>query len=98
MTGGIGYPQVGDTGPCWAGRGVKIALMQQRFLDLAGVAEWLAISGSQARAMVLSGELPAIQVGGRGQWRVEIAELEAYIARRYEENAARILTEAGFHG
>lgn len=48
--------------------------------------------------MVLSGELPAIQVGGRGQWRVEIAELEAYIARRYEENAARILTEAGFHG
>ncbi|HZK05419.1 MAG TPA: helix-turn-helix domain-containing protein [Actinomycetaceae bacterium] len=68
--------------------------MEQRFLDLAGVAEWLAISGSQARAMVLSGELPAIQVGGRNQWRVEIAELEAYIQRKYAENEARLAAES----
>jgi hypothetical protein len=36
---------------------------------------------------VRSGELPAIKIGGRGQWRVEASELEAYIARMYEETA-----------
>ena len=34
--------------------------------------------------MVRSGELPAIQVGGRGQWRVEKAKLEEYIQQGYE--------------
>ena len=51
-------------------------MSQQRFLTLADVAEILCISVPQARAMVRSGELPAIQVGGRGQWRVEKAKLE----------------------
>ena len=32
-----------------------------------------------------SPELPAIQVGGRGQWRVERVKLEEYIARLYKE-------------
>ena len=32
-----------------------------------------------------SGELPAIKVGGRGQWRVEATELESYIQRMYSE-------------
>jgi len=36
-------------------------------------------------ALVRSGELPAIKVGGRGQWRVESAVLEEYIARMYEQ-------------
>lgn len=78
-----------------------MAGMEQRFLDLAGVAEWLAISGAQARALVVSGELPAIQVGGRNQWRVEIAELEAYIQRKYAENEERLRArdsqESGTH-
>jgi excisionase family DNA binding protein len=56
-----------------------------RFLALADVAEVLSISGAQAYAMVRSGELPAIRVGGRGQWRVEVSELEAYIERNYGE-------------
>ncbi|ASE10826.1 excisionase family DNA binding protein [Kocuria rhizophila] len=59
-------------------------MSQQRFLTLADVAEILSISVPQARAMVRSGELPAIQVGGRGQWRVEKAKLEEYIQRGYE--------------
>ena len=59
-----------------------------RFLPLADVAEMLAISSAQAYALVRSGELPAIKVGGRGQWRVEEAELEAYIARMYAETRA----------
>ncbi|MDO5495919.1 MAG: helix-turn-helix domain-containing protein [bacterium] len=64
--------------------------MEQRFIGLADVAEWLGISGSQARAMVLSGELPAIQVGGRNQWRVAIVDVEEYIAQKFRENEERI--------
>lgn len=59
--------------------------MTARFLQLADVAEVLNISAAQAYALVRSGELPAIKVGGRGQWRVERDELEAYIRRAYEE-------------
>ena len=59
-------------------------MSQQRFLTLADVAEILSISVPQARAMVRSGELPAIQVGGRGQWRVETVKLEEYIQQGYE--------------
>nr|WP_152978063.1 MULTISPECIES: helix-turn-helix domain-containing protein [Micrococcales] len=57
---------------------------QQRFITLSDVAEILNVSVSQARALVRSGELPAIQVGGRGQWRIENTVLEEYIAKRYE--------------
>jgi excisionase family DNA binding protein len=56
-----------------------------RFLQLADVAELLNISSAQTYALVRSGELPAIKVGGRGQWRVEATELEAYIQRMYTE-------------
>ncbi len=56
-----------------------------RFLQLADVADVLNISAAQAYALVRSGELPAIKVGGRGQWRVEAAELENYIQRLYAE-------------
>ena len=56
-----------------------------RFLRLDDVAEELTISHSQAYALVRRRELPAIQVGGRGQWRVERVKLEEYIARLYEE-------------
>jgi excisionase family DNA binding protein len=58
-----------------------------RFLTLADVAETLNISASQTYALVRSGDLPAIKVGGRGQWRVESSELEAYISRMYAETA-----------
>jgi excisionase family DNA binding protein len=61
-----------------------------RFYLLADVAELLNVSAVQARALVTSGELPAIQVGGRGQWRVEASELEAYIQRMYEQTRNRI--------
>lgn len=59
-----------------------------RFLTLADVAETLNISASQAYALVRNGDLPAIKVGGRGQWRVEASELEAYIARMYADTRA----------
>ena len=59
-----------------------------RFLQLSDVAEVLNISASQAYALVRSGELPAIKVGGRGQWRVETSALEEYIQRCYAETRA----------
>ena len=59
-----------------------------RFLQLSDVAEVLNISASQTYALVRSGELPAIKIGGRGQWRVESAALEDYIARCYADTKA----------
>lgn len=60
----------------------------KRFMTLAEVGEELNISPSQTYALVRSGDLPAIQVGGRGQWRVEVRFLEEFIARAYEKSAA----------
>ena len=57
----------------------------ERFLHLSDVAEILNISSSQTYALVRSGDLPAIKIGGRGQWRVEREELERYIQRKYKE-------------
>ncbi|WP_045877578.1 helix-turn-helix domain-containing protein [Pseudofrankia sp. DC12] len=65
--------------------------MNDRFLQLSDVAEILNISASQTYALVRSGELPAIKIGGRGQWRVERSELEAYIQRAYEQTRAFVL-------
>lgn len=65
----------------------------QRFLKLPDVCEVLNISTSQAYALVNSGDLPAIQIGGRNQWRVEADELESYIQRMYAETRERIERE-----
>jgi excisionase family DNA binding protein len=56
-----------------------------RFLTLTDVADTLNISAAQTYALVRNGELPAIKVGGRGQWRVESEVLEAYIADMYAQ-------------
>lgn len=55
----------------------------RRFVPLSEVAEMFSISSSQAYALVRSGELRAIQIGGRRQWRVELSEIEAYIERAH---------------
>jgi excisionase family DNA binding protein len=56
-----------------------------RFLTLADVAEVLNTSSAQVYALVRRGELPAIKIGGRGQWRVEAAQLEEFISRMYDQ-------------
>lgn len=61
-----------------------------RFLTLADVAEVLNVSSAQAYALVRSGELPAIKVGGRGQWRVEATKLEEYIQDSYEKTRSQV--------
>jgi excisionase family DNA binding protein len=62
--------------------------MQPRFLLMSDVAEQPNVSASQVYHMVRSGELPAIKIGGRGQWRVEQSKLEEYIQHKYAETAA----------
>lgn len=57
----------------------------ERFLTLTDVSEILNISPAQTYALVKRRDLRAIQIGGRGQWRVERSELEAYIQRLYEQ-------------
>jgi prophage regulatory protein len=57
---------------------------QPRFLTIKDVAAELATSESQIRALIRSGDLPAIQIGGRGVWRVERARLEDYISDAYQ--------------
>ncbi len=58
-----------------------------RFLTLADVAEQLQLSAAATYALVRSGELAAIQIGGRGQWRVEETKFEDFIQRRYAATA-----------
>ena len=56
-----------------------------RFLTVADTAEMLNVSVGQAYSLLRSGELPAIRIGARGQWRVERDVLESYIEAKYEE-------------
>lgn len=56
-----------------------------RFLTIGDVADVLNVSVGQAYALVRSGELPAIKIGGHGQWRIERTVLESYIEAKYEE-------------
>lgn len=62
-------------------------MAEPRFLTLTDVAEILNISSSQAYALVRNKELPAIKIGGRGQYRVERDRLEDYISRMYRETS-----------
>ena len=52
-----------------------------RFLTLDDVAQELNISRSQTYALVRGPRLRALKIGGRGQWRVERSDLEAYITQ-----------------
>ena len=69
-------------------------MTSERFLTLSDVAEILNISGSQTYALVRSGDLEAIKIGGRGQWRVERDRLENYIARLYDQTREFVSTPA----
>ncbi|BBE21313.1 hypothetical protein MN0502_01960 [Arthrobacter sp. MN05-02] len=54
-----------------------------RFLTLQQLVEELNTKLSTIRALIASRELPAIQIGGRGQWRIERIKLEDYITAAY---------------
>jgi excisionase family DNA binding protein len=60
-------------------------MTEPRFLRLSDVAEILNISAAQTYALVRSGELTAMKIGGRGQWRVERDQLEAFITKAHDD-------------
>lgn len=66
-----------------------------RFLPLSEVAQVLAVTDTQVYALVRSGSLKAVKLGGRGKWRVERSELESFIARMYDETE-RFIAEHPF--
>ena len=53
--------------------------VQPLFLTLEDVATYLSVSVPQVYALVRSGELPAIKLGGRGVWRVNREKLDTYL-------------------
>jgi len=55
----------------------------RRFLTLAEVVEQLNISPGKGYELVRSGELRAMQIGGRGQWRIAPEDLDEFVARMY---------------
>lgn len=67
--------------------------MTRRFLSIADVCEQLGVTSSAVRGMLHSGELLGIQVGGKGTWRIEESELDAYIQRAYATQRERIASK-----
>lgn len=61
--------------------------MEQKLLTLADAAEYLNTSSAQVYALVRSGDLPAMKMGGRGQWRIDPQRLREYIDRAHDETA-----------
>ncbi|MHA7284599.1 helix-turn-helix transcriptional regulator [Arthrobacter sp. TMS2-4] len=51
-----------------------------RFLTLQQVAEELNTKHSTIRALIASGELPAIQIGGRGYLKFRVVFAESFCA------------------
>ena len=64
------------------------AVIEPRYLKLEDVATYLSVSVPQVYALVRSGELPAIKIGGRGVWRVDRTKLDDYLEKLAEETAS----------
>lgn len=47
-----------------------------------------SVSNAQMYALVRRGEIRAIKLGGRGQWRVALADLDEWVERMYAQTAA----------
>jgi prophage regulatory protein len=62
----------------------------QRFLTIEQVAEELNVGVPSIRALLKTGELRGIQVGGRGVWRVARQDVEDYIDAAYEKTSHQV--------
>jgi excisionase family DNA binding protein len=69
---------------------VSDELKSRRFLTIDQAAEELNVSDSQIRALLRTGELRGIQVGGRGLWRIGASDVEDFIGEAYRRSAERI--------
>jgi excisionase family DNA binding protein len=62
--------------------------LEPRYIKLDDVAVYLSVSVPQVYALVRSGELPAVKIGGRGVWRVDKRKLDSYLEWLEEETAS----------
>jgi excisionase family DNA binding protein len=65
----------------------------RRFLTIAQAAEELNVNQNQIRALIRTGELRGIQVGGRGLWRIGASDIDDFIAEAYRRTAERIAAD-----
>ena len=77
----------GDTAPM-ASEDTPAPGLQPRYVKLDEVAAYLSVSVPQVYALVRSGELPAIKIGGRGVWRVDRTKLDVWLEKLEAETAA----------
>lgn len=66
-------------------------LKQHRFLTPTQAADELNVKPNQIHALIKAGELRALQIGGRGMWRIGRQDLEEFIADAYRRTAERIV-------
>jgi excisionase family DNA binding protein len=64
--------------------------VKRRFLTTEQVAEELNVGLPLVRTLLKSGELRAIQIGGRGLWRVATSDLEEYISQAYRTRRTKL--------
>ncbi len=63
--------------------------IEPRLLTLEDVATYLSVSVPQVYALVRSGVLVAVKIGGRGIWRVDRRELDLYVDRLHDQAITR---------
>lgn len=63
---------------------------KHRFLTVEQVAEELNLSASQVGALLKCGDLRGIQVGGRNEWRIDVTDVEYFIAEANRKTEQRI--------
>lgn len=61
-----------------------------RFLTVEQAAQELNVSDAAIRSLLRCGELRGFQIGGRGQWRTGIDDLQAYIDAAYRKVEERV--------
>ena len=54
----------------------------------------LKVSQGAVRNLINNGELKAIQIGGRGLWRIEESAMEEYIKGQYAQSEEKIASGA----
>lgn len=67
--------------------------MSSSFLTIADVAERLQLSTQAVRALILSGDLPAIQVGARKLWRIPEDAFDEYVERQLASTRQMVASE-----
>ena len=67
--------------------------MSTTFLTIADVAERLQLSAQGVRALIMSGDLPAIQVGARHLWRIPEDAFDTYVETQLERTRSLVSTD-----